>query len=341
MSSFKNIHLKIIPMSFIKTFAVSLLGAIFMMQFSCAPYSLPEQKTYTENEDPYAFFIESSEAYQAKNYQLALIKIQKAIELNSNLPQFYKIEGDIFRALYKDDQAMLSYRQAISKRSGFVDAHISIGEIHQKYGSYNEAVKSYKKVISLDPARLDVILMIVQSYIDWGELQVAEHQLDNYQKTATNLKQPVEDKYYLLRAEVFYQNKEYQNSLNILKNIRENNQTSLQLLGKNYYAIGDFETGVTCFNKLLKIDQKNGKWYLYRGIYFYSKKDFKDAGEQFKYALKLNDQLIEAHYYLGKIYMSDGNTSDAYNEFKIYRKQMRDFDRIEEVENLLNFLHKQ
>ena len=46
------------------------------LMIGCAPYSLPENKTYSEKDDPYIYYAESIEAYNAKDYQVALQKIE-------------------------------------------------------------------------------------------------------------------------------------------------------------------------------------------------------------------------------------------------------------------------
>ena len=57
----------------------------------CAPYSLPEKKTYSEKDNPYIYYAVSLEAYEAKEYHLALEKIDQALKLNDTLAQFYQL----------------------------------------------------------------------------------------------------------------------------------------------------------------------------------------------------------------------------------------------------------
>ena len=118
----------------------------------------------------------------------------------------------------------------------------------------------------------------------------------------------------------------------------QNAVKSLQLYGLNYYAMHEYEKGVSYFNKLLNIQPDNGLWYLYRGIYFFQKNDYNDARSQFKYALKLDPNLFEVHYYQGKMLVEENSTAEALNEFQIYRQQMQDDAKLDEVNTLIKDL---
>jgi tetratricopeptide (TPR) repeat protein len=318
-----------------------LLVFALIVTFNCAPYSLPEKHSYSDEDNPYTFYAGSMEAYEQRDYQLALSRINRALELNPNLAHFYQLKGDILRQMDQKEEALRFYTIAVDKRSNFVDAHLSIGEIYQEQEQYHEAIKAFKRAEGLEPNRVEITLRIVKCYILLNELPVASHYLDTYEKNARNLDVQYSDRYYLLRGEVNYLLKQYNESLKYLNQIKSDLPEGLQLTGKNYYALGDYETGVTFFNRLMNLQKENGRWYYYRGIYFFQKEDYKDAKAQFLLALQLSDLLIEPHYYLGKIYMQEKNTSEAMNQFKIYRQRMRDSDKIEEVEELLKYIHIQ
>ena len=96
----------------------------------------------------------------------------------------------------------------------------------------------------------------------------------------------------------------------------------LAFLGSAHYQLGNYEAGLEYFNRLVRLDEENGRWYLYRGIYFFKKRDLKDAEGQLKFALDLNPSLYTAHYYLGKIYEERGESESALEELKLYRQNM-------------------
>jgi Tfp pilus assembly protein PilF len=311
---------------------------IFCLACGCAPYSLPEKKTYSEKDDPYIYYAESLDAYDGQDYPLAMQKIDYAISLNGNLAQFYQLKGDIHRAQNENERALDAYKTAIKVRSNFIEVHEKMAEIYEKQKQFDEAIRSYKRAVGLEPLRIDLILKIVNCYIQWNEMDVAEYQLNAYKKSASELKVALPDQYYKLRGEVLFLTKRYEESLNNLKKVNQTDSLTLYLYGKNYYALKDFSTGVTYFNKLLNEDKQNGSWYFYRGIYFFNQKDYEDAKGQFEYGLKLDETLYETHYYLGKILLDEGDEEGALKEFQLYRQDEMDSEKAEEVNNVIQSL---
>jgi tetratricopeptide (TPR) repeat protein len=304
----------------------------------CAPYSLPDKKTYSEKEDPYIYYAQSLEFYEAKNYQLALENIDIALNLNSNLAQFYLLKGDILRSLSENDKAIETYKIAIKKRSNFIEAHLSLADLYERLKQFDEAIRYYKKAAGLEPERIEILLLIVDCYIQWNEMSVADHFLNNYEKSANELKKSVSDRFYVLRGEVLFLTNKYEQSLEFLSNVSQQDSLTLYLYGKNYYALGDFNKGVTYFNMLLNEDKNNGSWYLYRGIYFFEQKDYVDARGQFQYALELDSTLYEPHYYLGKIFLDESDNSAALKEFNLYLQHDVEKAKLEEVNKIIQTL---
>jgi len=305
------------------------------LMIGCAPYSLPENRTYSEKDDPYIYYAESIEAYDAKDYQVALQKIDQALTLNENLAQFFQLKGDIYRSLGENGKAIDVYKIAIKKRSNFVEVHESIAHIYEGQKQYDEAIRYYKRSVGLDPSKIDIILKIVNCYIQWNEMDVAEHQLNSYKKSALEQKKPFSERYYVLRGEILFLTKRYEESLTVLKEVSQSDSLALYLSGKNYYALNDFSTGVTYFNKLLSEDKDNGSWYFYRGIYFFNQMDYTDAKGQFEYGLTLDETLYETHYYLGKIFLDEGNEASALKEFRFFRQHIEESEKSEEIDNLI------
>ena len=313
---------------------------VFLLSFSityfeCAPYSLPEKKSYAQDEDPYTYYVHSMEAYQKKEYELALKNINQAILLNKDMARFYQLKGDIYRAQFLYTQAIASYELALARRSNFIEVQEAIAEIYLEQNNYDEAIRAYKKVTGLDPERTDVLLKIADCYLLWNEVEVAQYHLDNYEKTVVQLHQPLTDSYYEIRAEAFYRQKKYQESLAALDQIKTPVRRALRLLGLDYYALGDYERGVGYFNKLLKLDKDEGEWYYYRGIYFFQKDDLNDAKNQFLMAQKLDSTLTEVAYYLGKISLQEGDEAAARQQFGIYQKSGLDETKRNEIEAYL------
>ena len=314
------------------TFLIFICSASY---FQCAPYSLPEKKSYSQTEDPYTYYVQSIEAYQKGEYARALEDIERAILLNKDMAKFYQLKGDIFRAQFNYAQAIGAYEQALKKRSNFIEVQEAIADIYLEQKNFDEAIRAYKKVIGLKPERTDVLLKIADCYLLWNEVEVAQHHLDNYERTVGQYKQPVSDTYFEIRADAHFRQQKYDASIAALNEIKTPGRRALYLSGLNYYALGDFERGVGFFNKLLSLNKDEGEWYYYRGIYFFQKDDLKDALNQFLMAQKLDDTLTEVSYYLGKIYLQNGEQKAARQQFEIYKKSGLDPEKTIEIEKYL------
>jgi len=315
---------------------------ILLVQFlsNCAPSSLPEKKSYSEEDDPYTYYLQSTEAYNKQDFPLALDYINKAIFLNKDMAKFYQMKGEIYKAQFDYDQALLAFNQALKKRSNFIAVHESIGEIYQAQNKNDEAIRSFKRITALEPQKIDVILRIVQCYITIGEYEVAQHNLDIYEKGAKDYRLLLDDSYYLLRGDILFRLNKFEESLNYLKEVETPSKESLKLQGLDYYGLKNFEIGVSFFNRLLSMDKDNGEWYFYRGIYYFQKDDFNDAQAQFKHALVLDVDLTQARYYLGKIYLANGDNTAALEQFNLYLTEDPGSEYSDEVNEIISMLNK-
>ena len=311
---------------------------ILCLKWNCAPYSLPEKKTYSEKDDPYIYYAESLEAYNQNDYHLAMEKIDYALKLNGNLAQFYQLKGDIYKAQNEFNNAIEAYKTAIKIRSNFIEVYETVAGIYEKQNQYDEAIRYYKRAVVLEPTRIDLILKIANCYINWDELAVAEYQLNSYKKNATEQKVSLPDQYYILLGKVLFLTNRYEESLSNLERVKQPDSVTLYLYGKNYYALEDFSAGVTYFNKLLNEDKDNGCWYFYRGIYFYNQKNYVDAKGQFEYSLKLDETLYQSYYYLGKILSEEGDKEGALEAFQLFRQHEDNGEKAEEVNKAIQSL---
>ncbi|TFG96392.1 MAG: tetratricopeptide repeat protein [Calditrichales bacterium] len=312
-----------------------VLISLLLIYAGCAPYSLPDKHPYAPEKDPYNFYMESQAAYQSGDYPLALKKIDQAIKLNSNMAKFYLLRGDVYKKMFRDDQAMLAYQTAVNKRSNYTEAHLAIGDLFLKQAKYEEAIKAYKKITVLEPGQNEMLLKIAQAYILWDEYPVALYNLETYRKNAEEHQLSLSDEYYMLLGEVLFKTGKFQESIVELDKVKTENIRVLKLFGLAYYGLESYEKGMSYFNKLLNLDKDNGEWYYYRGIYYYVKNKPKDAAGQFNHALQLDNTLYESHYYMGKIQQEQGQADAALSEFRRYRQYSTNPERLAEVNAII------
>lgn len=319
-------------------FAILLFTVIIC---SCNPYSLPEDKSVDASETAYAHYMQAVEYFDSKDYDNALQEINVVIENNSRFALFYKFQGDIYTAKYDYNSALAAYNNSIKYRSNFPEAHNKIGQIYLNMGQYEEALKAFRKVRVNDPSDLSVFLKIAQCYMEMGELEVAYNELADYRRLKLVSSEKLDPEYHRLLGITFFRFKRYNDSIKELEEFRRTdnrNMYVLELLGKSYYQVDEFEKGLSYFNQLIKLDENSGEWYMYRGIYFYRKSNLEDAESQLLYALELDDTLDDAHLFLGKIYESQGKVKLALDHLNKYRMSMRKTIDTEDLNSTINKL---
>jgi tetratricopeptide (TPR) repeat protein len=292
----------------------------------CAPYSLPQEKTYPVKEAALTFYMQSQDLYQSNQYVQALVLIDSALAINQNFAQFYQLKGDILGKLGQYDSALVAYRTAIGQRSNYTEVYINIAEIYHRQNHFREAIRYLRKALAVDTTLTSLYLKISDNYISLREWEVGLNTLDDYRKQSQLLNQPVEGEYYYLKGTILFSQKKY--ALAIQELLQYPPEKSLPrevlaLLGRCYYDLSEYESGIRYFNKLVRLDAQGGEWYYYRGIYFFRKNNMEDARNQFEMALNLDSTLYTCHYYLGKIYESNGNDKKAVEELRLYRESMR------------------
>ena len=292
----------------------------------CAPYSLPKEKTYPVKEAALTLYTQSQDLYQSAEYVPALKLIDSALAINQHFAQFYQLKGDILRKVGQDDSALTAYTTAIQQRSNYIEVYISIADIYHQHTHYHESIRYLRKAMAVDSTLTPLYFAITDNYIALQEWEVGLNTLDDYRKRSQLLNQPIAEDYYRLKGKILYNQKHFTTAIQELLQCqpeKTSNQEVLALLGRSYYSLNDYESGLRYFNKLIRLDVQGGEWYYYRGIYFFRKNNMEDARNQFEMALNFDSTLYTCHYYIGKIYELKGDTQRAIEELRLYRESMR------------------
>lgn len=90
----------------------------------------------------------------------------------------------------QDTKAIRLMESAISKDSGFIDAWMILGQIYLESGVYPEALKCYRKAVSIDPAYLTGTNMLLgELEMRFGEYARAKKCFENYIRLSKNLQE--------------------------------------------------------------------------------------------------------------------------------------------------------
>ena len=110
------------------------------------------QKAAELSPDSPEVYVGLGDAQQAKGqYDEAVADYQKALQLQPDNARVYYGMGKI---LYNEKQeyheAVAAYQKAIQIDPTFLDAHLSLGDIYEEKGLYQEAIDRYSYVLSLE-----------------------------------------------------------------------------------------------------------------------------------------------------------------------------------------------
>src|SRR5688572_6086175 len=92
-------------------------------------------------------FKEAQEYTDNKNYDLALLKLQLAITIKSNFPDFYALQGLCFyhKAMYSS--ATYSLKEALELNNEHKQSYYYLGLVQAAMKEYSQAIENYRKAI--------------------------------------------------------------------------------------------------------------------------------------------------------------------------------------------------
>jgi tetratricopeptide (TPR) repeat protein len=81
----------------------------------------------------------------------AIVYYQKAIKLQPDFPNRYRLLGDVFLQKQYFDEAVTCYKKAIKIKPDFPVVYQKIGDVYQQKGELDIAVQCYQKVLEFNP----------------------------------------------------------------------------------------------------------------------------------------------------------------------------------------------
>jgi len=180
--------------------------------------------------------------YTKKDYENAIKQFTLAAALspfsdNSSSALDYK--GKAYLQLGKTDEAIKTYKEAISIYPTRDNFHVSLGDIYLQNGQESDAEKEYVAALRLDSNSADSRYALGKVYLDSGRYSEAEAQF----KVVTQLSPSSASGYYGL-GQVFRKSGDFSNAIAQLnKAIKADKSfdSAVQELGYTYFDMGDLD----------------------------------------------------------------------------------------------------
>ncbi len=218
----------------------------------------------------------------------------------ANIPEFVNIKADGIKRMH---ESFLDYYSYSREGMDFMQS-----------GKYEEAEKSFRKSIELNPDYALSHEGLGMILLSKGELNEAQIELETAlklepERTSAHLNLGI---IYLNRNENDRAQKSFETAIKLNPDITDAHEgLGLVLLSK-----GDFDGAQTKFETVIKLDPERASAHLNLGVVFLNRKELDKAQMKFETALKLDPEFADAHHRLGIIHMMKKEYEKAEGAFR-------------------------
>ena len=217
---------------------------------------------------------------QIKDYENALIYLEKLIQLNQKLPQIYYNRGICLNMLGKTQDAIDNFKEALSLKNNFFESYIQLGQLLKKENLLDDALSIYKSALT----------------------NVIQKDLIN-----VNI------------SEIYYIKKNYQLSKRFAEealNLNPKNYFAMINIANCFMELGEVDKGIIELEKAKKINNSFPMIYNNLGFCYKVLGNNERAAENYQKAIKLNPNLHDAYFNLSHIQLSENNFKDGWNNYE-------------------------
>lgn len=234
----------------------------------------------THQNHPGAFFLSGIVADWKNDHHTAISHFHKAIELNSQIPEYYNELGKVLRKLNQFEQAKLQYQRAIGLAPDYAEPHNNLGNVYILQGKSDMAIEHYRKAISLVP---------------------------NYAKAHNNLGCVLGD---------IGESEEAKRHLEKAIDLEPNYLDAHYNLGRVWHNENLLDQAEAKYRWILEKNSSYGAVWNNLGLVLQEKLQMAEAIRCFREAIFLNTQDADAHKNLGLALLLSGNYVQGFAEYE-------------------------
>jgi Tfp pilus assembly protein PilF len=194
----------------------------------------------------------------------------------------------------------------------------NLGCTYFKSGKYEEAIKSFKQAIEIDPDFAEVHYNLGLAYFESGKYEEA---IDAY-KHAIRIDPDAADAHYNLGTD-YGKSGMYKEAIESFKQavrIDPDYASAHHNLGVAYRKTGRNEEEVESYKQAIRIDPDLAIAHYNLGVAYGNLGKYKKAKESFKQAIRIDPDYKSAHYNLGITYLQINDRGSAIEQYKILKK---------------------
>jgi tetratricopeptide (TPR) repeat protein len=227
------------------------------------------------------YFIKGKLLSASGDHQAAVQAYQRATSSDPKFARTYVELGTSFLALEKYSDAETAFKQAMAIDDDAC-ASCGLGMVYHRQRREDEAAKTFKRAISLNPNDTCPYDQLGRMYYDLGQ--------------------------YTESIEAFRQEINLQPS-----------SVAYHFLGNGYYFTDKLEEARAAYQEAIRLTPNYEKAYIELGIVYNRLGRHADAIDSFQHALKIQPDDVIAHVGLGFTELQQGNKDAAIRQYRILR----------------------
>lgn len=267
---------------------------------------------------------------ESQNYEKAVEMYQMILDAEvdeARTTELKYILADLYIKIGDKEKAFEAYEKINKDDPENLEILILLADLAYQNRYWQDCLKYYKKIISIVGDDFEILEKIAQMQVtleNWQEAVAA------YEKIIS-LEDSTNANYLYHQNELcnaMIKNKQYNEAISRLKDLIAQNpkETSLIFtLAQAYTTVGEFQTGVNLYNKLLDILPPEQSEVIIKYISnlicawaedLFKKGEYNHAFDKFFEALKYNEENDEVYFQLGKCNYYIKSFQDAISHFK-------------------------
>jgi tetratricopeptide (TPR) repeat protein len=223
---------------------------------------------------------------------------------------FHFVDGIILDLNENFPAALLSYQEALLYDSTSAAIHMAIGKDYIRMGKNESAVISFKKALDLNSEEMEAREFLSEIYRQQGKWDLAERESrEILARDSTSAES------YFTLANVYLQKNDLKKAAvmyrRLLALLPVPDPMVVDAVGELYIELGQLDSAVSIFQKLIELDPNEGYGYFRIGGVKEAKGDPNSAMENYIRALQLNPKLIHARIRLSEMYVQKKQYDEA------------------------------
>jgi tetratricopeptide (TPR) repeat protein len=222
-----------------------------------------------------AFNLQGNLLRDQKQYDEAIVKYEKAVELNPKFAPPHNNWGVMLYNQKKYEEAVAKYQKAIELDPKFAAAYYNWGILLQDQKKYEEAIAKYRKAIELDPKYED-------SYYSWGNVL---YERKKYDEAIAKYQQAIE--------------------------VDPKSPLPYNSWGNALYNQKKYDQAIAEYQKAIEVDPRYALPYFNWGLLLSDQKKYDEAIARYQQALQLDPKYAAAYYNWGIVLRRQGRLDQA------------------------------